>query len=101
MLPQNLARLNPSMIEGSATTDGPPERDDVLAMLGETMEYVRDRIDASDPETLEEERLCIQWVRALGYLAGQVRMLKSDADLDEMEDELELLERARKLQEGR
>lgn len=89
------------MTSGSPSIDGPPERDDVLTMLGETMQDVRDRIAASDPETPEEERLLIQWVRAQGYLAGQFRTLKADTDLDEMEDHLELLERARDLQEGR
>lgn len=79
---------------GSPRGDSPPDRDDVLAMLGETMQDVRERIEASDPQTPEEERLLIRWVRTEGYLAGQWRRLKADTDIDEMEDKLELLDRA-------
>jgi len=77
------------------------ERDDVLASLAETMAEVRERIDPSAATTPEEQELQIKWVRAHGYLAGQYRMLKRDTDLDEMEDELELLERARDIREDR
>lgn len=86
---------------GSHGTDGPPDRDDVLGMLSKTMDVVGDRIDASDPETAEEERLLIRWVRTQGYLAGQYRRLKADTDLDEMEEELELFERAEELRGNR
>ena len=79
---------------GSHDTDGPPDRDDVLSSLSETMGVVSERIADSDPETPEEERLLIRWVRTQGYLAGQYRRLKADTDLDEMEDSLELLDRA-------
>ena len=82
---------------GSSNSDGPPDRDDVLAMLGETMQDVRERIEASDPQTPEEERLLIRWVRTQGYLAGQYRLLKADSDIDEMEDSLELIDRAQDL----
>lgn len=80
-------------------TDDPLQRDDVLAMLHETMQDVRDRIQASDPQTPEAEELLIKWIRAQGQLAGQYRMLKRDTDLDEMEDQLELLQRASELED--
>lgn len=87
--------------DASQPTDGVPERDAVLAMLQESMQEVRERIQASDPQTPEEERLLIKWFRAQGHLAGQYRLLKRDTDVDEMEDRLELLERASTVEGGR
>ena len=46
-----------------------------------------------------DERMAIPWIRAQGYLTGQYRQLFKDRDLVEMQDDLELLQRAAELQE--
>lgn len=76
---------------GSSRTDHQEERDAILGMLEATMEALQDRIEAADPESVDEEELHLKRVHELGYLANQYRKLKRDTDLDEMQAELALL----------
>ncbi len=70
------------------------DRDRILGILAETIETVERQIDPDRTETLDEERLQIQWTRTLGYLTGQYRILMKDGDIDEMQGDLELLKLA-------
>ncbi|WP_265110755.1 hypothetical protein [Halosolutus halophilus] len=84
------------------STNSSPERtdrEDVLALLADTIEATHTRIAATEAETVEEQELQIKWIRALGYLVGQYRQLLKDEDLDEMATELDLLRRAADLDE--
>ena len=77
------------------TSTGPDsERDRILTLLAETIETVERQIDPDGAESLDEEKIQIQWVRALGHLSGQYRMLMRDGDIDEMQGDLELLKLA-------
>ena len=83
----------------SPPTDPATERTEVRRQLADTIDFVRDRIRTAELETPEDERMVIRWVRAQGYLTGQYRQLLKDRDLDEMQDDLELLQRAQDIRE--
>ena len=74
--------------------DQTTEREEVLSILADNIRAVDDRIDAREFKDADDEQLQIRWVRTLGYLSGQYRKLMKDTDIDEMEDELELLQKA-------
>lgn len=76
-------------------TDSPPtEREEIQDILVATIRTVRARIEDYDPDSPEEEQLYIRWVRTLGYLSGQYRKLVKDADIDEMQADLDLVQAA-------
>ena len=81
-------------ISPSTSTDPATERERVRQQLASTIDTVHERIQDADPESPDEEQMLIRWTRTLGYLSGQYRKLLKDRDLDEMQDELELLQRA-------
>ena len=68
-------------------------REEVLEVLADQIRTVEERIEAidPDPDDLEAQRLQIKWTRTLGYLAGQYRKLMKDTDIDELEEDVELL----------
>jgi len=68
------------------------EREEVLALLADTIEMSHDRITAFDATSPDEQELLIKWIRTLGYLSGQYRKLLHDEDLDQMAAELEMLQ---------
>jgi len=69
------------------------DREEVLALLADTIETTHDRIAAFEAESPDEQELLIKWIRTLGYLSGQYRKLLKDEDLDEMAADLEMLRR--------
>lgn len=70
------------------------DREAILAILEEAIHDVRNQATNHESDTLEDEQMQIKWYRTLGTLAGQYRMLQRDTDIDEMEAELELLQKA-------
>ena len=76
------------------TSDSTPDRTDreeVLALLADTIETTHARIEAFEAETHDDQELLIKWIRALGYLSGQYRKLLKDEDLDELEADIDLM----------
>ena len=71
-----------------------PDRDAVLTRLDEAIQTAHAKVVADDLGEPDDERLQIQWIRALGYLTGQYRQLLKDKDLDEMDADLELIKDA-------
>ncbi|MCU4926467.1 hypothetical protein OB905_10800 [Halobacteria archaeon AArc-dxtr1] len=80
----------------STTASDRTDREEVLALLGETIQTTHSRIQQFEVDADADEELVIKWIRAQGYLAGQYRKLLKDEDLDEMADELEMLKVAEK-----
>ena len=70
---------------------GQTEREEILALLADTIRMSHSRIEHFEAETPEEQELLIKWIRALGYLSGQYRMLLRDEDLDVLEEDVNLL----------
>lgn len=83
------------------TTPDHNDREAILALLVDTIETTYERIQAFEAETPEDQELLIKWIRALGYLTGQYRMLLKDEDLDELEETVDLLKDATRRREGR
>ncbi|MDL5363349.1 hypothetical protein [Halalkalicoccus sp. NIPERK01] len=79
----------------SQSLDDPEEseidREGVLSILEEAIYDVRNRTKEREVETLDDEQMLINWYRTLGILSGQYRMLQKDADIDAMEENIELL----------
>ena len=70
------------------------DRKEVLSILEDAIQDVRNRTKEREVETPEDEQMLIKWYRTLGTLSGQYRMLQRDTDIDEMEADLELLQEA-------
>jgi hypothetical protein len=79
----------------------PETRDDVVEILLDTIGMLKRSIAEQVPETPAEHRRDLEQVRTLGQLAGQCRLLTRDTDVDERQDQLELLQRAHEIREGR
>lgn len=75
------------------------DREDVLETLEDAIDDVRKRTKSREIKTAEDERILISWYRTLGTLTGQYRKLRKDADLDEIEENVELLQEVTGLQE--
>lgn len=83
-----------------------PQRD--ITRTARVVEFLLDTIGTLErsiaeqvPGTPAEHRRYLEEVRTLGQLAGQYRLLTRDSDVDEMQDQLELLQRAHEIREGR
>jgi hypothetical protein len=70
------------------------DREEILSILKDAIQDVRDRTNSREVETPEDERMLIKWYRTLGSLTGQYRQLQKETDLDEMQETIELLEEA-------
>ena len=74
------------------------DRDEILGILSQNIQFIHGHLQAMDLESTEDQELAIKWMRTLGSLAGQYRLLTKDTDLDEMESDLELLQAAKEVQ---
>ena len=77
--------------------DGNSEREAILSILADQIREIDARLDRLDdeidPEDLKAQRMQVKWTRTLGYLSGQYRKLMKDTDIDELEEDVELLEK--------
>lgn len=75
------------------TATASTDRDEILALLDEAIQNVRDRIQSYEVESPEDERLLINWHRTLATLVREYRQLQKETDIDEIEENIELLQR--------
>ena len=69
-------------------------RDRILELLEMNIESLNDRIqNEADDLDSDDEQLHLKRLRTLAQLASQYRLLARDMDLDEMDAELELLQK--------
>jgi len=66
-------------------------REDVLDLLEDVMEEAHRKAINGRVRDAENEKVRIQWIKAVGYLAGQYRQLVRDKDLEELQAEIEAL----------
>lgn len=82
----------------------PPEersdREAILTLLFETIEMTHSRIENIEADSLEEQRLEIQWIRTFGYLTGQYRKLLKDEDIEALHDDADLVNRVLDLRDS-
>lgn len=76
------------LFEGADRSD----RDTMLRILEDGVAEAHRKVDSGRVRDAENEKVRIQWVKALGYLAGQYRQLAKDAELEELADRLAELE---------
>jgi hypothetical protein len=67
------------------------DREDVLDLLEDVMEEAHRKAINGRVRDAENEKVRIQWIKAVGYLAGQYRQLVRDKDLEELQAEIEAL----------
>ncbi len=86
------------MIEQSEQSD----REQMQQLLTENARALDERIQQAWNGELstDDERLQLRRLRVLAHLARESRLLARDADLDEMEAEVDLLQEAKALKEG-
>ncbi|QLG27391.1 hypothetical protein HUG10_07445 [Halorarum halophilum] len=78
------------------------EREEIETLLVETIRSLHTRIQAEADTTLDAdaERLQLERIRTLAHVTSQYRLLARDADVDEMDAELDLLADVIEWQEG-
>jgi hypothetical protein len=76
-----------------AGADPVPERDAVLAMLGDAVSEAHRKVESGRVRDADNEKVRQGWIRALAYCAGQYRQLKRDEELEEMAERLAELEK--------
>ena len=76
-------------------TEVVPAREDVLDLLDDALREAHRKVESGRVYDAENEKVRQGWFRTLGYIAGQYRQLKNDADLEELEERIELLEQQR------
>jgi hypothetical protein len=83
------------------TVDG--ERAEIRQILAENIRQLDARIGAARDEEFDatDEKLQLKRLRTLGALSRQYRLLAKDADIDELEAEVDLLQEAAELVEDR
>lgn len=75
--------------------DDAADREEVLDLLEDALREAHRKVESGRVYDAEAERVRIKWVRAVGYLSDQYRKLLRDDDLEEFDERLTKLERAR------
>jgi len=70
----------------------PPSRKQILRHLDMAIQEAKRKIESGRVYDAENEKVRIQWLKALGYLANSYRQLINDKDLDELAERVEKLE---------
>lgn len=78
--------------ESETDSDAPPDRDEVLAMLGDVLQEAHRKVDSGRVRDVDNEKCRQGWVRAAAYAAGQYRQLKRDEELTALDERLARLE---------
>ena len=76
----------------SDDSDETPGRDEILDLLEDGIAEAHDKVTSGRVYDPENEKVRIQWIRALAYASGQYRQLMKDKDLEEMQERLEAIE---------
>jgi hypothetical protein len=78
------------------TDDGDPlaaaSRDEVLDILEDAVREAHRKVESGRVYDAENEKVRIQWIRALAYAAGQYRQLLRDRELDELRERMDEIE---------
>lgn len=86
--------------DGDEESDNLPSREQVLSLLAMGLSEAGRKVESGRVYDAENERVRVQWLRALATLSGEYRKLKEDADLDALAERVEKLEREQGTAEG-
>jgi len=64
------------------------DREEVLDLLEDVLEEAHRKATNGRVRDAENEKVRIQWIKAVGYLVGQYRQLIRDKDLEELKAEV-------------
>ena len=76
----------------SPATPSVLDREEMISLLEDGIEEAHRKVTNGRVRDAKNEKVRIQWIRALAYAAGQYRQLKKDQDLEEIEERIERLE---------
>jgi len=76
----------------TVSSEQPPDRQEVLSLLEDGISEAHQKVTSGRVYDESNEKVRIQWIRALAYAAGQYRQLMKDKDLEEMQERLEAIE---------
>jgi adenylate cyclase class IV len=68
------------------------DRDRILALLETGIDEAHRKVKSGRVYDPENEKVRIQWIRALGYIANVHRQVQKDKDLDELEERIAQIE---------
>jgi len=71
----------------------PPTRGDMIRRVEKAMNEVIRKVESGRIYDPQNEKVRIQWIKAVGYLANSYRQLKKDQEIEELEERLESLEK--------
>lgn len=86
------------MSDSEQAPDGPtpfsdaPSREDVMNLLEDALDESHRKATEGRVYDAENERVRQGWLKTFGYLAGQYRQLRKDADLEALQARVEELE---------
>lgn len=81
----------PSPPEPSAFGDA-ADREEILELLEDGVREAHRKVESGRVYDTDNEKVRIQWIRALAYATGQYRQMLRDKELEEMNERLEALE---------
>ena len=94
----NLQSSGPRVVhtDSQMRSSEPTDREMVLELMADRITEIDGLLDDldPDPDDPKAQRLQIRWTRTLGYLTGQYRKLLNDEDIDQLQADVELLNRA-------
>ncbi|MDG5821846.1 hypothetical protein [Natronococcus sp. A-GB7] len=73
-------------------SDDVPGRDEILDLLEDGIAEAHEKVTSGRVYNPENEKVRIQWIRALAYASGQYRQLIKDKELEEIHERIEALE---------
>ena len=73
-------------------SDDVPGRDEILELLEDGIAEAHEKVTSGRVYNPENEKVRIQWIRALAYASGQYRQLIKDKELEEIHERIEALE---------
>jgi len=71
----------------------PPTRVEMIQQVEKAMNKALKKVESGRIYDPENERVRIQWIKAIGYLSNSYRQLKRDQELEELEKRLDSLEK--------
>lgn len=67
----------------------PAEREEMLELLEDGVREAHRKVESGRVYDAENEKVRLQWVRALAYAVGQYRQLVKDKDIEELKERLD------------
>lgn len=77
---------------GSSEIPHTSDREEMLDLLEDAVREAHRKVESGRVYDAKNEKVRLQWIRALAYAVGQYRQLVKDKDIEEMHARLDALE---------